>query len=265
MSLIFVKLGGSLITDKRESQSFRAEVTRTVAEEIAVALKANPDLQLIIGHGGGSYGHVAAARHGTVKGVHTAEEWRGFAEVALAMRDLNLQVLHNLFDAGVPAFPIQPSASLVSDGGQPQHMDVGAIQLALDHSLVPLVHGDVAFDTQLGGTIISTETIFSFLAHYLRPDEILLLGEVDGVLDADGAIIPHLHPGNVAEFEATLRGSHGKDVTGGMASKVRDMLKLVSALPGLEIRIMGGTIPGQVVDSLTDRPSSGTRITASYR
>lgn len=36
---------------------------------------------------------------------------------------------------------------------------------ALKVGLVPVVHGDVAFDEELGGTIASTETIFSFLAH----------------------------------------------------------------------------------------------------
>lgn len=263
MSLIFLKLGGSLITDKRESQRFRAEVTRTVADEIATALKSTPDLRLVIGHGGGSYGHVTAERYGTAQGVYTDEQWRGFAEVALAMRVLNVQVLQSLFEAGVPAFPIQPSASLISEGGQPQHMDVSTIQLALNHGLVPLVHGDVAFDTQLGGTIISTETLFSYLAHRLRPAAILLLGEVEGVYDANGAIIPHIHPGNFGDYEAALRGSHGKDVTGGMASKVRDMLKLVEALPGLEIRIMGGTTAGQVVAGLMGKATSGTRISVT--
>lgn len=260
--MIFLKLGGSLITDKRESQSYRAEATQAVAGEIAAALKAMPDLRLLIGHGGGSFGHVAAARQDTANGVQTAEQWRGFAEVALAMRELNMQVLQNLLAAGVPAFPVQPSASLISAAGQPQRMDVSAVQLALDHGLVPLLHGDVAFDTQLGGTIISTETLFSYLAHQLRPDMILLLGEVEGVMDAGGAIIPHIHPANFAGYEAALRGSHGEDVTGGMASKVRDMLKLVTDLPGLEIRIMGGTKPGQVRDSLTGSASGGTRITA---
>ncbi|MEZ4668538.1 MAG: isopentenyl phosphate kinase [Anaerolineae bacterium] len=262
MTLIFVKLGGSLITDKREEQAFRAEVTRTAVGEIAAALNDAPDLRLVIGHGGGSYGHTAAARHGTVQGVQTPDQWRGFAEVAMAMRDLNVQVLHLLFDAGIPAFTVQPSASLVSTDGQPQRMDVAAIQLALDHGLVPVLHGDVAFDSQRGGTIISTETIFSFLAKSLHPDTILLLGEVEGVLDANGAIIPHLHPGNFADYESALRGSHGEDVTGGMASKVRDMLKLVTTLPGLEIRIMSGAVAGQIHDCLMGVGNSGTRITA---
>ena len=60
MMLTFVKLGGSLITDKRVENSFRAEAAARVAAEIQSALAQNPDLRLLIGHGSGSFGHVAA-------------------------------------------------------------------------------------------------------------------------------------------------------------------------------------------------------------
>lgn len=42
-------------------------------------------------------------------------------------------------------------------------------QAALDAGIVPVVHGDVAFDEELGGTIASTEDIFAFLAKEMAP------------------------------------------------------------------------------------------------
>ena len=56
------------------------------------------------------------------------------------------------------------------------------IEQALASGLVPIVHGDVAFDEVLGGTIISTEEILTFLAYSLKPRWLLLAGETRGVL-----------------------------------------------------------------------------------
>lgn len=39
----------------------------------------------------------------------------------------------------------------------------------MEAGIVPVVHGDVAFDQELGGTVASTEEIFAFLARELKP------------------------------------------------------------------------------------------------
>ncbi len=259
--LIFVKLGGSLITDKRESQHFHPEVTRRAGQEIAAALAAKPDLKVLIGHGSGSFGHVAAQKHGTMNGVHTTEEWRGFAEVATVAHKLNRLVTETLAEAGLPVFSIQPSASARSEDGNLVAMETAPFSMALEHNLVPIVYGDVCFDSVRGGTIISTETVFFYLAERLYPDQIMLLGEVEGVYDDAGVVIPHISPANLDSVAASLGGSHGTDVTGGMASKVRGMVELGKRLPGMEIRIFGGTTPGQIESALVGNAKPGTLIT----
>ncbi len=258
--LTFIKLGGSLITDKRESQHFHAEVMRRVAGEIAAGIQ--PGSQLLIGHGSGSFGHVAAQKYGTMTGVHSPEQWRGFAEVATIARRLNTLVVESLHEAGLPVFAFQPSSSASCVNGKLVHMEVEPIHSALDRDLVPLVYGDVAFDTQRGGTIISTETIFDYLAERLHPSRIMLLGDVEGVFNTEHSIIPRITSRNLSAIETALGGSHGTDVTGGMASKVRQMVNLAQRVPGLEIRIFGGTMPGQIEAALLGQVTPGTLITA---
>jgi isopentenyl phosphate kinase len=261
--LTFIKLGGSLITDKRESQHFHAEVTQRAAAEIAHARLARPDLKLLIGHGSGSFGHVAAQKYGTANGVHTPEEWLGFAEVATVARRLNGLVTDALADAGLPVMSIQPSASAQCADGKITGMDTAPIHMALAQGIVPLVYGDVALDSVRGGTIISTETIFFFLAEHMNPNQIFLLGEVEGVFDPLGTVIPRITPENLDSISSALGGSHGTDVTGGMASKVRHMVALVQAMPGLQIRIFGGTTPGQIESALLGTSTPGTLITSA--
>jgi isopentenyl phosphate kinase len=174
-----IKLGGSLITDKQTERSFRAQVMERIAREIAEALP-HITAPVIIGHGSGSFGHFAAKRHGTLDGVHTPAQWRGFAEVSLVASELCGLVVTHLVQAGVPALRVQPSASLIAQDGVPVSLSLDNLHHALQAGLVPVVHGDVAFDRVRGGTIISTESLFTLLAHALPVDEIFLVGEVAG-------------------------------------------------------------------------------------
>lgn len=258
----FVKLGGSLITNKQIESSFRKDVVQRIAAEISAALTENAEIRLLVGHGSGSFGHFAAKRYGTIHGVHSPEEWRGFAEVATTASELNYLVAHTLSAENVPVWRIQPSASARASNGIITYIETYAISGALEHALVPLVFGDVALDDVRGGTIISTEAVFFYLAQRIPVKRVLLLGEVPGVYDAKGQVIPLITPHNYKAIESALGGSSGVDVTGGMETKVRDMLALTQKIAGLEIRIMDGREPGLLKAVLGGHAAPGTLITA---
>lgn len=264
--LLFLKLGGSLLTDKTGVEQTRPEVIVRLATEICQALTAVPSLRLVIGHGSGSFGHVAAARHGTRQGVATAEQWHGFAQVSAAAVRLNRVLTEALLTAGVPALSLSPLASAVCHDGRIASLQVWPVQQALAAGLVPVVYGDVAFDAVRGGTIISTEEVLSYLAGACgaasSPSWLLLAGETAGVLDAQGQVIPVISSANLAAIRPALGGSRGTDVTGGMLSKVQAMLDLAAAHPGLSIRIFSGLEVGLLPRLLcVPETAVGSRIT----
>ena len=142
--------------------------------------------------------------------------WRGYAEVARVAAELNRLVVDALWAAGVPALRIQPSASARCRDGELLALDDRPLIAALEHGLAPVVHGDVALDDVRGGTIISTEEIFGWLAPRLRPQRVVLVGEVAGVLTADpssgveGEVISTITPTTLPLFAETLGGSRGR-------------------------------------------------------
>jgi isopentenyl phosphate kinase len=243
--LVFLKLGGSLLTDKERPRAARLDVIARLMAEVAAARAARPGLRLVLGHGSGSFGHVEARRYGTRHGVATGAQWRGFAEVQRVAGLLNRLVHDAAWDAGLPVLNLPPSASAVCHDGVLASLALAPVEAALAHGLIPLVFGDVALDEARGGTIISTEDIFAYLAAALRPERLLLAGIEPGVLTRwpGGDVVPAIAPGEALD---AVGGSHGHDVTGGMASKVRGMQALAAALPGLEIRIFSGEPPGAV-------------------
>lgn len=253
--LVFVKLGGSLITDKTREATPRPEMIRRLAGEIRAALDARPGLRLLLGHGSGSFGHVVAQRYHVQSGC---TDWRGYAETSAVAQRLNRLVTDALLDVGVPAVSLQPSASARARAGELLELAVQPLQTLLERGLVPLVYGDVALDDEWGSTIISTEAQFVYLARRLRPQRILLLGEVAGVYSADprrdptARLIPRIEAQHVEQLTSMLSGSNTVDVTGGMRSKVQLMLTLFRDLPTLRVGLLTGLQPGLLQRALCE-------------
>lgn len=260
--MIFLKLGGSLITDKAADRTARQDVIDRIAAEIASYRTTHETTPLLLGHGSGSFGHSAAAKYGTHRGVAGKDGWRGFIEVWRAASELHRIVLRSLEEAGLPAISLPPSASAVSQDGEIVTLAVEPIERALEASLLPVVYGDVGFDRGQGGAILSTESIFSHLAAELKPTRLLLAGIEPGIFadyPARERLLEQLGPNELDSID--LRHAESTDVTGGMLAKVEESLALLAQLPGLEIRIFSGKEPGSILKSLQGEPL-GTLIRA---
>lgn len=270
-SLVLLKLGGSILTDKTQQESIDHATLHSIAATLAAVLREDNRLRLLVGHGGGSFGHHWAERYGTHRGVHDSRGWEGVARVADAMGRLNRIVVAALIDAGVNAVTVQPSASALADGGELREMTTHVIDHMLAARLTPVVYGDVVIDTRQGAAIASTEAIFALLAPRLRPQRVVLLGErgvftADPRLDSGAVRIPRIDSSNIAAVLAQTGASHGTDVTGGMAGKVRWMWRLVEQLPDLSVYLVGtspevirAAVRGEAVDEGTVISGVGAR------
>jgi isopentenyl phosphate kinase len=262
MPLVFLKLGGSLITDKTRPFTLRPVKLDDLAVQIASALQEDADLQLLLGHGSGSFGHEAASRFGTRRGVSGVEAWRGFAEVWYQASTLNRLVVETLHRAGLPVITISPASIIAARDGQAVDWYLSSLQSALANGLLPVIHGDVVFDQERGGTILSTEDLFVLLAKELHPQRILLAGLERGVwadFPRRSRLIREITPENFPKQAASLGSADGIDVTGGMQVKVREMVALVQQIPGLHVQIFSGEDPDNLRRALLGK-TFGTTV-----
>ena len=275
--LVFIKLGGSLITDKTKPYTPLLDVMDELALQIVTTLQSHPDLRLVIGHGAGSFGHVAASEYKTRDGypqpsplIHrerdTTEEnyWKGFAEVWYQASSLNRYVMEALHKAGLRTIALPPSANVIASDGQVSVWETTPIRMALAVGIVPVIFGDVVFDEVRGGTILSTESLFNFLVKALHPDRILLAGLEDAVWEdfpARTRRIERITPSTFDDIKHGVGQSASADVTGGMEAKVREMLELAQENPGLKIQIFSGVGPGNLARALAGE-TLGTEISA---
>lgn len=260
---VLIKLGGSLVTDKSQARSFRRDAVQFIARQLVELRAALPETRIVVGHGSGSFGHFEARAHDTAKGVSSADEWMGFAKVGAVATELSLLILSELLAAGLPVMRFQPSSMLSTRDSQTRALSVDPLLLALERRLVPLVHGDIALDTAIGGTIVSTEALFAALVKPLNARRIILLGDVAGVLDECGAPIATITPESLPRVEPLLGGSSGVDVTGGMLDKVTEMIDLVQRRASLDAVIANGFERDILLDLLVYGRARGTRICAN--
>ncbi len=260
--VVFLKLGGSLITDKTRPDTARPEVLRRLATEIARAQARPGARRLVLGHGSGSFGHAAAARLGVDRGIDR-DRPEAVSEVQERAMALHRQVADALRAAGLAPFSLAPSTSLVTDVGRPVAVSVEPVILALDWGLLPVVFGDVVLDRFRGCSICSTESVLVAVAERmarrrLHVERALWAGVTDGVLDAHDRTIREIGLETADEALAAAGAAAGTDVTGGMLHRLESALTL--ARRGTPSLVFDGTVPGAVEAALAGEAAGGTEI-----
>lgn len=263
MELIFLKLGGSLITQKDKPFTENREIIRQIAREIHQARKEK-SFRLLIGNGGGSYPHVPAKKFKTAEGIVNNKSLKGIAEVQDAAARLNRIIVRALLDAGENAISIQPSAVALTKNSRIIEFYTKPLEMLLKKDMIPVVYGDVGLDLKQGCSIISTEELFVFLAKRIRPKKIISVGIVDGVFTDDpvrnpkAKFISEITPENYSKIKKMLKGSAGIDVTGGMVQKVKKYLEL--SLIGIKSYIINGRVKNRLKEALLGEKVKGTII-----
>ncbi|WP_353634138.1 isopentenyl phosphate kinase [Halobacterium sp. NMX12-1] len=216
---VVVKLGGSVVTEKDQPETVAADRLADLAGALG---DANLD-DLVVVHGGGSFGHPHAAEHG----ISSSEGKRDAAavrDVAGAMAELNTAVVGALADAGVPAVPVHPFSVGYRTADGDLRFPTDQLAAMLDEGFVPVLHGDVLTQVGAGATIVSGDELVTHVASELNADRVGLCSTVPGVLDESGDVVREIT--DYEDVAAALGGSNATDVTGGMAAKVRALLAL---------------------------------------
>lgn len=240
-----LKLGGSVITDKSRPETVDERALARATDAIA---DAGPS-ELVLVHGGGSFGHPAAERHGLSREVGTRDV-AAVTEVTDAMQRLNDRVLAALHERSVPALRVPPLAMAArTDAGEIECADL-AVRRLREEGFLPALHGDLVGHAGVGCSVVSGDELAVALGRALEADRLGFCSDVPGVLDPDGEVIDRID--GTTDHEAALSGSAAPDVTGGMAAKVAALAscELPAAIFGLDTlpAFLAGELPGTTIE-----------------
>ncbi len=220
---VVVKFGGSVITDKSKPFSFRSDVVSALSEEIA-----SSDHNVVVVHGGGSYGHVLAKQHG-ISSVPAPAQPLGVSKTRASMFDLNVLVCKTMMEFKLNPYPFAPFDAFSKGAGAALWL-----KTLMKSGLTPVTFGDVV-PAPGGFKVLSGDAIAQDLSKILLPDRCVFALDVDGVYEENTrVIIPELSPAKVRK----LRVPRGEDATGGMSAKLEVAAKLASS--GVKVCFVSG-------------------------
>ena len=258
---VILKIGGSAITDKTQEATPKTEIINRLAEEIKRADLDN----LIIVHGGGSFGHPTAAKYGLKEGYKNDPTQKfGFAETHHMMTVLNGLVMDALIWHEIPAISIAPSSCFITDNGKIRFFDETVLKLMEKMLFKPVLYGDAVLDDKLGFTILSGDQLVAYLAIRYKASKIVVGVDTDGLFDCDPKTNPnakpykHLTLAELKQIQPKLGKAAGTDVTGGMAGKISELIPAIEA--GVHVTVTGATKGLSVYRALTDQSVLGTEI-----
>lgn len=257
MSRVVVKISGTPVERPEAYCALWSALAGCVAEH-----------HVAVVHGGGRSvdARLASLGFGTAKieGVRvTPDEQMGVIAGVLA-GEVNRALVGALAGAGANAAgvglcdgglcvcePVDPDA--LGRVGRVTDASGGVAWALLDAGVLPVVHS-IGLDAEGGLLNVNADEAAAGVARAIEADRLVLLTDVPGVLDADGALIEQI---DEAKAEALIAS---RVIEGGMCVKVRSALS-ASAAAGCEVVIGSWDRAAELV-SVEPGEIAGTRVIA---
>jgi len=243
--LLVLKLGGSVITDKRKAFTPRVSIIKAISRQLSKIKEP-----MLIVRGAGSFGHIPVKKFDLHRGFHEEQQLRGCSETKLRLLELDAILLQNLIRHGVPAVTYTPSSMLIAGDGRIEEFNLEPMESLLSLGFVPLIGGDIVPDRKTGFSVVSGDQIAAYLAVRLKARILLLGSDVDGVFTSDpkkdrsAKLIGSLSIQELNARLSTIGTSSAPDVTGGMLGKLMETIQVLRA--GIEVVIFNLNKPERI-------------------
>jgi isopentenyl phosphate kinase len=252
--MIIIKLGGSVITEKRAECKYR-EITQSLIKQIAKTGK-----QTILIHGAGSYGHPFAKRYNLGKGLSSKKQLKGFSVTHSKVRELNLKVIRAMLKAGMKPVSIPPLNILYCSSGAISEFNSDLFKELIEKGFTPVTFGDVVMDRVRGCSICSGDTLAEALAKIFNPDKVIFVVDVDGLYTQDpnsheARLLKQIEVKDLEKIEVSKQLT--PDVTGGMKGKI-EAIKSIARYS--EVIVVNGKAPRRLYKALVGGKFIGTQI-----
>ncbi|PNV77365.1 MAG: hypothetical protein C0200_06565 [Thermoproteota archaeon] len=229
---VFIKIGGSLITDKKGGTlSIKEGIISDIGADLVDIIE---ERRIILANGAGSFGHPVVKSYRIDENGMNPE---GISKVCSSVDHLNKVVVRSLVEEGIPAVSFPPRSFVYRDMSGNFVSFKEPILNMLRLGVVPVTYGDLIFDERRGSSVISGDDI-PFLFSDLIDTAIFLI-DMPGIMDEKGEILRKMSEGSL-----NLVKSCEADVTGGILGKVKKGFMLRKM--GIRVVISGFSKKGDI-------------------
>lgn len=282
--IVVMKLGGGLIAPKPKEYTpeYRPTINKFAVDSVCSGLARSYYGDISVDEraafwnyktgyaavlGAGGFGHWIVNKYG-LGGEVKSVDWKNVERVNNTQEDLRNRIYRIMrsskYDNRIHVQKFDPFSMIKMGDGEIKRFDSENIVESVKNGNVPLTYGVMAFSRINGNggryEIASGDDITLLTAERMRerfevPVRAVMFTDVDGVLrwegqendvDIYGDIIRTIDQNNFYDVLPNLKGSKGKDFTGGMVKKITKVM--ASSIPTL---IVNGNDTKKVENALT--------------
>jgi len=265
--LAVLKLGGSLLTDKTKPYTLRTNVLASVAREISECMESSLIQSLVLLHGVGSYGHPPVLEYKLHKGFQSKDQLLPLSKTQYTVNEFRLIIVKQLQAAGIPVNLMHPSSAVTSEKMKMTRYFLEPLKGYLSIGMVPLLGGDIIYDTTMGFSVGSADQLAAIIAHEFETKRLIFATDVAGIYEGDPKADPHavlLEEINLNETDQILSRmgkSQMVDASGGMKQKLRTLSICRDKIKrGLEVGIISMMEHGNLKAFLNREEIKCTRV-----
>tara|TARA_B100000579_G_scaffold137079_1_gene111201 strand:+ start:7374 stop:8153 length:780 start_codon:yes stop_codon:yes gene_type:complete len=226
--LIIMKLGGSLITNKKsEKPECYKNIMRKIANIVSIS-----DKKIIIVHGAGSYGHPIVKKYNIDKGIDgTVNQKEAILKARAQLIELNEIFCKEIKNAGRDCVSVIPSKTMsINNDGKLQDFPKDKFDDILSRGKIAITFGDIVNNKNKNVGVLSGDTLLLKLAQLYKPKRAFF------IMDYPGVVKGNLNSNNIeiydeinSDFISNISIHSEKnrpDVTGGLLNKIRCALEI---------------------------------------
>ncbi|MHA1868872.1 MAG: isopentenyl phosphate kinase [Candidatus Heimdallarchaeaceae archaeon] len=255
-----IKIGGSVITNKRKYKTLIIKNLARIIEEIA----KSPDKPKILIHGAGSFGHIVAKKYNIINGFKKLEQIDGILKIREDMAELTKKVVNFINKKNLKALAFQTSAiTFENQETKVVEIYVEPIKKALEINLIPVLSGDIVFSDRRGFSIISGDQLIELLTSFFDVEKVVFCSDIDGLMGYnkknEQMLIEEIEYNKLDSINiAKIKETEKIDVTGEMQNKLNIIKKLSGKVH--EVVLVNGLIEGRLRSVLNNEKTICTKI-----
>jgi isopentenyl-diphosphate delta-isomerase len=258
--VIILKLGGSLLTDKEKPFSLREEILGSSVEQIIKSKK-----NIILVHGGGSFGHPIAKQYQISQGFNESikDQLLGLSKTHEVMNKFNSIIINKFLDNNKPTIPIQPSSLFIKEFSQILVNNIESIEHLIRLGIIPILYGDIILSRERSFSILSGDQIILKLCKNIRNfkiSKVIFAIEKDGIFIKDNENVKlalNLSSNDLDDLK--LANLDQKiDVTGGIKSKIETIKEIIKF--NIPVQVINGLKDENILKSLLNQSLKCTTI-----
>jgi isopentenyl phosphate kinase len=265
--LLVIKLGGSLFTDKSTPYKLKEEVIKAVAVEIKECIDLGLIKSLVIVHGVGSFGHPPVLKYNLHKGFRNKDQLISMSKTQQIVNEFRKAIAITFIEEGVPINLMHASSMVVGSKMVITDHAFSSLEGFLSLGMVPLIGGDMMFDTSMGFSVCGGDQLAVVISRVLHAKQLLFATDVPGVFDKDpkseknAQLLREININEIEQLFSKTNETAKTDASGKMRGKLRSLTLIKDRIQkGLKVAILSMNKKGVLTKYLKGEESELTKI-----